>query len=380
MVVEGSKQCERVDAVVHDRLNVAEPRQSKIGMDRLVQLDALRGFAALMVMGYHYTAKFGEAYGHPTALPFEVTFGFYGVRLFFMVSGFVIFMTLERVSDYKDFIVSRFARLYPAYWASVLLTYLVISICSLPGREVGRRVVLINMTMFQHWFNVDHVDGVYWTLSIEMSFYAIMLVIFLLRSLNKIQGIAVIWLCVMVLTRILDNSGVLKIPGLLQELFLLEYGNLFFAGIMFFKLRKNGIKAFTNLIILAALVVECYIRGFESALITSVFFALFYCIIFEVPFVNLLLKTKVFVFLGTISYSLYLLHQNIGYVLLLKLYALGLNPIAATLTVSTAMFVLAACMTAYVETPLRETIRRWHGCRKEKRLQLAASRNSMDLT
>jgi len=87
---------------------------------RLAQLDALRGVAALLVVGFHYTTRFDQLYGHAGEPLLSLPWGHYGVNLFFMISGFVIFMTLERTQRATDFVVSRFSRLYPAYWGALL--------------------------------------------------------------------------------------------------------------------------------------------------------------------------------------------------------------------------------------------------------------------
>ena len=63
---------------------------------RLVELDALRGIAAMAVVAYHYTTHYANQIGHLTRLRFGFPAGNYGVHLFFLISGFVIFMTLER--------------------------------------------------------------------------------------------------------------------------------------------------------------------------------------------------------------------------------------------------------------------------------------------
>ena len=75
-----------------------------------------------MVVIYHYTTKYQELYGHTGSTLIDLRAGRNGVQLFFAISGFVIFMTLERTKKPLDFIVSRFSRLYPAYWAALLLT------------------------------------------------------------------------------------------------------------------------------------------------------------------------------------------------------------------------------------------------------------------
>src|SRR6185436_18721223 len=96
---------------------------------RIGEVDALRGLAALAVVFYHYGQRYRElgadAYlsakfpgqfpmnGEPLAW---VSWGHYGVQLFFMISGFVILMTISKVRSLKEFALLRFVRLYPAFW------------------------------------------------------------------------------------------------------------------------------------------------------------------------------------------------------------------------------------------------------------------------
>jgi len=65
-------------------------------IQRLAEVDALRGLAALSVMAFHYTTKYDELFQFSGTVPFNVPWGYLGVNLFFVISGFVIFMTLER--------------------------------------------------------------------------------------------------------------------------------------------------------------------------------------------------------------------------------------------------------------------------------------------
>src|SRR3954471_5447882 len=98
---------------------------------RLVELDALRGVAVLLVVAFHYTARFAEAYPAAGAGAPDFSFGAYGVHLFFIISGFVIIMTVDRSERAADFVVARFSRLFPAYWTAILITSAVLW---LPGR------------------------------------------------------------------------------------------------------------------------------------------------------------------------------------------------------------------------------------------------------
>ena len=83
--------------------------QHPVSQARVVELDALRGLAALAVVAFHYTTHYGNEVGHLGDMPVSFDFGNYGVELFFLISGFVIFMTLERTRTAMDFVVSRFA-------------------------------------------------------------------------------------------------------------------------------------------------------------------------------------------------------------------------------------------------------------------------------
>lgn len=127
---------------------------------RLSELDALRGIAALMVVIGHYTARYNDFYT-PISFPFKFEYGGYGVQLFFLISGFVIFLTLNKTRHPLEFVVSRFSRLYPAYWVAVLLTFTLISIFSLPDTITTPSTydALVNLTMLQRWFRIGILMG-----------------------------------------------------------------------------------------------------------------------------------------------------------------------------------------------------------------------------
>src|SRR5262245_1666439 len=166
---------------------------------RILELDALRGFAAFAVMLFHYTSRYGELYDYNHPFPLPVLWGAYGVELFFMISGFVIFMTLERTRQPMDFVVSRFSRLYPTYWAGVTLTFTIVAVMGLPGRQVSVTEFLVNLTMLQRLIpGVEDVDGVYWTLRIEMVFYVLTFSLYLLKRLPQVEWFAMAWLALAV--------------------------------------------------------------------------------------------------------------------------------------------------------------------------------------
>src|SRR5690606_1085154 len=98
---------------------------------RYLELDALRGIATLMVVLIHYTLRWSAYY---TILKQSTT----GVDLFFIISGFVIFMSLNYISGSREFIVNRLARLYPTYWAAVTFTFLLmVAVTVFYGQELN---------------------------------------------------------------------------------------------------------------------------------------------------------------------------------------------------------------------------------------------------
>lgn len=160
----------------------AEPRRP-----RLYVIDALRLFAAILVALHHFagtarvntpnTGIWQRPVSHLMPSVFRVSaYGWIGVEIFFVISGFVICMSCWGRRP-RDFFVSRVIRLYPAYWFGVIFTAVVITAFPQVWPKPSFREVLFNLSMFQSGSNVQNVDGVYWTLWSELRFYLIFLVV-----------------------------------------------------------------------------------------------------------------------------------------------------------------------------------------------------------
>jgi peptidoglycan/LPS O-acetylase OafA/YrhL len=138
-------------------------------------LDGLRLVAALSVVAYHYMGRGTEAWEEDAAHHFQhfhpsASYGWLGVELFFLISGFVICMSSWGRSV-GDFFISRVVRLYPAYWFAVIVTAIVLMNYPVIKAAEPMNHVLINLTMLQDPNGVSHLDGVYWTLWAELRFY-----------------------------------------------------------------------------------------------------------------------------------------------------------------------------------------------------------------
>ena len=326
---------------------------------RLLQIDALRGVAALAVVLFHYTTRFAELYRPSTATAFSVPWGFYGVNLFFIISGFVIFMTLDRARRPMDFVVSRFSRLYPTYWAAIALTFAVVHLLGLPGKEVDLLTAVKNLSMLQGLFGVPAVDSVYWTLEIELLFYAGMLLLFWLKRLAMVHRLALGLLAV----RWLDFFGApllgIHLPWTLGHLLILPYLPWFALGLAIYTLsdlvavpqpQQRDAKVSAAVALLTLAVTESLALG---ALGVGLAAPLFLAARGGLP----VLRQAGVVWLGSISYPLYLLHENIGWSLMLAALRQGLDLNAAAGLTLLAVLLLAHGVSRAIEMPAMRRIR-----------------------
>lgn len=313
---------------------------------RILELDALRGIAALSVVFYHYTTRYDQLYGHTPGLPFSVPAGRYGVLLFFMISGFVILMSLERTQRLTDFLFKRIVRLYPTYWAAIALTFSAVAVFGLPGREVSASQALLNGLMFHPLLEIPDVDGVYWTLLVELIFYGIMAGAFVVRALPYIEGVVGLWLGVNALER---YDLLIELSESVEPWLLPQYAHLFIMGIVFYRLRQHGGSGLRYGILAACFATQITLYPeLDKHAAVLLFMAAFWLIIrgklgaIAIP---------PLLALGSISYPLYLVHQNIGYIIIRGLESCGVSPVFSMILATSGAIALAAIIVYTVEQP-----------------------------
>lgn len=136
----------------------------------LKRLTSLRSFAALLVFGNHLDLRGGDV--GPTRNFFE--YGYTGVAFFFVLSGFVLAWSTGPGASTTAFYIRRFARVYPSHLVMALVALVVPVTIS----QVTPRDVALNLTLAQSWFgerlNPYTLNGVSWSLSCEVTFYAVL--------------------------------------------------------------------------------------------------------------------------------------------------------------------------------------------------------------
>jgi peptidoglycan/LPS O-acetylase OafA/YrhL len=342
---------------------------------RFQELDALRGLAALWVIVYHYLTRFDEIYrpyGYSLTGGLLFPNGTYGVLLFFMISGFVIFMTLHHCRSPFDFIVSRFSRLYPAYWLSVGITAAVAYIVPLPGQLLSLKQVLVNLTMLQGFFYVGDVDGVYWSLMTELSFYFVMFVIFVVGMLRHTETICWFWLGTALISRLLAPFG-WELPYRVGVLFVMEYAQFFIAGIVFYRVRAEGYTPNRLCLLIASFALAAFSDANHlqpSPVIVAAYFLMFHlCISNRMTH----LRLPPLLWLGAISFPLYLTHQMIGYRVIEAMLDRGLPAQLVIPTTMAGAIALATAITLTVEQPGMRFIRQCYRSAASRLGQKAAS-------
>lgn len=280
---------------------------------RLISLDGLRGLACILVVFYHYLYRYGQIY--PSDSLSYISYFNVGVPIFFFISGFVIYLTLPKAHSLIDFFVLRGIRLYPTYWCCVIITFVFVSYFGLNGREVDFTSFILNFMMFHQIFGVPSVDGVYWSLMVELIFYFwIGIFFFVCRKFNfNIFYILFLWISISLISLFTDLS-------LFSNFFILSFISPFIAGIAFYRLSQSGFN-YQNLtlFIFSMFVVYLYYDFFVLIFVT------FVPAVLMSKYFTYLFSMKYIVFFGKISYPLYLVHQNIGYSIINQLHTNGFN-------------------------------------------------------
>lgn len=323
---------------------------------RLVELDALRGIAATLVMLFHYTTRYDQLYGHETSPSVFVPWGHYGVNLFFMISGFVIFMTLHRVKRPLDFIVSRISRLFPAFWAAIIITFLLTRALDIPEKAVSAGTAAMNLFMIHGLFRIPHVDGVYWTLEIELIFYAMALLLYLLGRLDKVHAVLLVLLVLRLSYFLADKWAGIEMSWTLSHLLILPYIAWFVCGIMIYRLVTFPTESpRKDLVVLIAAIAQLTIV--ESIFIGLLAFCFSLVLLAAVKGRLSVLANPVLAWLGTISYTLYLLHENIGWGVMMHLERAGVSADISILLAIAVALALASGLTWLVERPAMNWLR-----------------------
>ena len=287
----------------------------------IAYLSVLRGLAILMVIAAHFTIV-----TNPYNKEISVVLGNCGVILFFFLSGFLMDQILARDSRFVAFAVRRTFRILPMYWLSILVVFVSSTAWTL-------RDVAVNATFTAPVLHLERMLGVYWTLYIEVLFYALVPFV---RYAGERAIVLAPYLLICVFCVIYGTFGSINDASF--------YVLFCFAGMQIGAWSRGQITVAQLAIAIVAICVSA------SALTgVGVYFGLapLLCTLIFMIGMRFSWSGRALEMIGNVSYSWYLLHSLAGYWAVAGASSLGapiwlatLFGVVFSLTISAATFLL----------------------------------------
>lgn len=323
-------------------------------------LDLVRFSAALTVMLYHLAGiswvPVGLNYQVPGTPSYEelawLGYGWVGVETFFVLSGFVIAESAKRSSAFS-FLKGRVGRLFPAVAICSTVTLLItISFDLQPARQaIANYIRTLLFDPRGPW-----IEAVYWTLSLEITFYAL---IFLLLAIGRFRWVEILaWTLAVSSACYLVGRTAFGLNAVSQHL-LTQHGCFFALGIFMWSASTKGItmsRAAGGLLALAAGAIEIIFiahgripNSVAAGLTIGAWLASVMAIWISTQYAwrgNKLTRT-----LGLMTYPLYLIHETLGTMML----RIGLSKWIALVVAVSSMLCASWCI-VQLERPCRRLI------------------------
>jgi peptidoglycan/LPS O-acetylase OafA/YrhL len=337
---------------------------------RFAELDGLRAVAMLAVLLFHYLQRYPADYPYGDGLLPVAQHGWLGVYLFFIISGFVIALTLNCSRSPFEFAVRRIARLLPAMLLCATLTFLVLWWIDTPFTRTyrtGLASFLPSLSFTDPWLwqwlvpGVAYIDGAYWSLFVEIRFYFWAGLIFFLFGRERFLRIFLTGALIAIALYPAFDNGPLHMPALL--LFFPDHLPFFCIGMIVHALWSGyrEADAIPATILFAGLSIwSVASHGIVPAALVALMIAGFMALVWRPHWLAPLAHPAV-TLIGACSYSLYLLHQNIGVALISLLpraQPTGFY-VTALILITLLMAALAFLVFRVVEQPAQAIARRW---------------------
>lgn len=353
---------------------------SPAGAARFHEIDLLRAVACLMVVFFHYAHRGALDGWSPAADPIDLAdfarYGYLGVHLFFIISGFVIFLSV-RNATVRDFFASRVSRLYPAYWVAVPLTWVFVHFFDLPDLQVSWWEMLVNLTMVPHWFGVPYVDGAYWSLGVELQFYILVGVALKFDLDRRAEWFLTGWLLLALVNGVRPMYPV--------EFWLAaNWAPLFTLGALAYRIKSHGVSAWRVILMACAYLLALW-YGIKPLLfvkpgqelhqnpwVVAALLSLFAIVFVAIAFGGIKMKRHaVFYWAGLLTYPVYLLHEYIGYGLLSLLHQKSLGFVPSVILVFAGVVLASWAVNRWAEKPWAPRLRQVLGVKRFGRMRTA---------
>ena len=290
---------------------------------KLKYIDALRGIAILAVIIVH-TGQYGTN-NYPEIIKALIGHGARGVQLFYLASAFTLFLSFNyrkesEINPKRNFFIRRFFRIAPMYYLGII--YYLFQNGLGPRYWLGDAEAItvgniISNVTFTHGINPYWITSLVpggWSITVEMTFYAIVPFLFnRISNTNQAVRFTILSLiCSLILRFTLLKFPMISDEGLWNNYLFLYFPNqiaLFGLGITAYFLiikKDRNVTAF-NYLLISTMLISHFIWSFIP---THFLFGLAFLVLMISlsKTENSLLVNKLTMFLGKISYSAYLVH------------------------------------------------------------------------
>jgi peptidoglycan/LPS O-acetylase OafA/YrhL len=338
-----------------------------LDQNRVPALDLLRLAAVGAVILYHYGFWGPSSHGVPqVALPALAPiaqYGFLGVPVFFAISGFVIAYSAEGRTP-LTFAIARFSRIYPTFVLCMTLTFAAIIMFGAGHFEVTATQWLANLFIAAPMLGQPYVDTSYWSLVIEVVFYAWIAALMALGLFpRRLDAIIVVWLGIT-----FANELTIDAP-IFEKLFAADDSGFFMVGLLtyqYYRGRRDARLWALSALALGTAVFQSIHKlerlGAHTGVAFDPWVAAAICVVslglvFAATRIKRLpFSTPVVLAAGGITYPLYLLHMQLGYVVLTALAPTDRMVLATTAIIAGAVF-LAFVVWRVFELPAHRAVR-----------------------
>ena len=322
-------------------------------------LDVTRGLSALFIVLYHYTSRYNE---NPSTLeysidwPVTISWGCAAVTTFFVLSGFLGAKHFNReVSSAIPFLKSKFLRLFPSFFVAVILTS-TFTYYLLPDAFCGIKDILLNFTMIPSLLGAKSVDGAYWTLQVEWTFYFVIVFAMFISNQSIKKLIPLIWVSFSLFCNLFYHT--IPFANIITTLAITRHSQEFIMGLCLYNLivlKDNGMSIPTAFL--------CVVNQIVAQDLNHILFFIATILIICVstlPNVDYIFHFKVFkplIWYSRVSYPLYLIHQMIGFCILKCI--IQYTPYSSWWIIViplTVVSILAGLIHHYIEVPMAKSI------------------------
>jgi peptidoglycan/LPS O-acetylase OafA/YrhL len=351
--------------------HIAGPGSEK---SRIEYLDGLRGLAILLVVFFHAYARW------PTLVPYGnqfagfpvFRFGWLGVNIFFLASGFCALMALERCATAREFLYRRWLRLFPAMIVCSSIIFITAPyFFERPEGKPALVSLLPGLTFVEPaWWEkvtgrpIPRLEESYWYVFAQVRFYVLAAMFYywkgrrgMIWGLVSVLGIAIL---ARYGTEYIGGSGFVRLSAASSKLSFNLIG-WFASGAAFYVWSKDRSRNWFLLAIAIAIISATLARplGRESALAAVMVAGLFAATLVS-PMLQRLLGNPVLQFCAFISYPLYLIHENTMIALIIKMgrHPPALLPPFLPLPAIALLVGVAFLVARYAEPAMRHLISR----------------------